>query len=147
VILLPTHGPRHFPELEGVGPVYEYSVLVTSLNEDTESFGQLYRNRAGPSFSSRVIGRGLRRQSYDLNDEDLFNVECADILGIPFDFAAKPVIAPVGKRRETVASMRCARIATHWKSGFRASRAIKSSCRRSGSTPSSAQTLQTLSYI
>ena len=50
----------------------------------------------------QVVGRGLRRQSYDLNDEGLFNVEYADILGIPFDFAAKPVIAPVGKPRETV---------------------------------------------
>jgi type III restriction enzyme len=50
----------------------------------------------------QVVGRALRRQSYDLNEESLFNVEYADILGIPFDFAAKPVIAPVGKPRETV---------------------------------------------
>ena len=31
----------------------------------------------------QVIGRALRRQSYDLNEEGLFNVEYADILGIP----------------------------------------------------------------
>ena len=43
----------------------------------------------------QVIGRALRRQSYDLNDEGLFNVEYADIFGVPFDFTAKPVIAPV----------------------------------------------------
>jgi type III restriction enzyme len=42
----------------------------------------------------QVIGRALRRQSYDLNDEGLFNVEYADVLGIPFDFNAKPVPAP-----------------------------------------------------
>src|SRR5580692_9212294 len=42
----------------------------------------------------QVIGRALRRQSYDLNDEGLFNVEYADILGIPFNFTAKPVPAP-----------------------------------------------------
>jgi type III restriction enzyme len=41
----------------------------------------------------QVIGRALRRQSYDLNDEGLFNVEYADVFGIPFDFNAKPVIA------------------------------------------------------
>ena len=29
----------------------------------------------------QVIGRALRRQSYDLNDEGLFNVEYADVLG------------------------------------------------------------------
>jgi type III restriction enzyme len=50
----------------------------------------------------QVVGRGLRRQSYDLNDEGLFNVEYADILGIPFDFAAKPVLAPPAKPRETI---------------------------------------------
>lgn len=50
----------------------------------------------------QVVGRGLRRQSYDLNDEGLFNVEYADVLGIPFDFAAKPVISPPARPRETV---------------------------------------------
>ena len=50
----------------------------------------------------QVVGRGLRRQSYELNEEGKFNVEYADILGIPFDFAAKPVIAPPAKPRETV---------------------------------------------
>ncbi len=50
----------------------------------------------------QVIGRALRRQSYDLNEEGLFNVEYADVFGIPFDFTAKPVIAPPQKPRETV---------------------------------------------
>ncbi len=50
----------------------------------------------------QVIGRALRRQSYDLNEEGLFNVEYADVLGIPFDFTAKPVVAPPQAPRETV---------------------------------------------
>ncbi len=50
----------------------------------------------------QVIGRALRRQSYDLNEEGLFNVEYADVLGIPFDFNAKPVVAPPQPPRETV---------------------------------------------
>jgi type III restriction enzyme len=50
----------------------------------------------------QVIGRALRRQSYELNDEGLFNVEYADVFGIPFDFTAKPVIAEPGAPRETV---------------------------------------------
>jgi type III restriction enzyme len=54
----------------------------------------------------QVIGRALRRQSYDLNedgpDKGLFNVEYADVFGIPFDFTAKPVIAPPQPPRETV---------------------------------------------
>jgi len=50
----------------------------------------------------QVIGRALRRQSYDLNDDKLFNVEYADVLGIPFDFTAKPVVAPPQPPRETI---------------------------------------------
>ena len=50
----------------------------------------------------QVIGRALRRQSYELNEEGLFNVEYAEVLGIPFDFNAKPVIAPPQKPRETI---------------------------------------------
>ncbi len=49
----------------------------------------------------QVIGRALRRQSYDLNDDGLFGVEYADILGVPFDFSAKPVVAPPHPPRET----------------------------------------------
>jgi type III restriction enzyme len=50
----------------------------------------------------QVIGRGLRRQSYDLNEDGLLNPEYADVLGIPFDFTAKPVVAPPTKPRKTV---------------------------------------------
>jgi len=50
----------------------------------------------------QVIGRALRRQSYELNEQGLFNVEYADVLGIPFDFTAKPVVAPPQPPRETV---------------------------------------------
>ena len=54
----------------------------------------------------QVIGRALRRQSYELNedgtDKGLFNVEYADVFGIPFDFTAKPVIAPPQPPRETI---------------------------------------------
>ena len=50
----------------------------------------------------QVIGRALRRQSYDLNEEGLFNVEYADVFGIPFDFTAKPVISSPQPPRETI---------------------------------------------
>ena len=49
----------------------------------------------------QVVGRGLRRQSYDLNESDLFNVEYADILGIPFSFTAEPVVALVTPPKRT----------------------------------------------
>jgi len=50
----------------------------------------------------QVIGRALRRQSYEFNENGLFNVEYADVLGIPFDFTAAPVIAPPQKPRVTL---------------------------------------------
>jgi type III restriction enzyme len=50
----------------------------------------------------QVIGRALRRQAYELNDEGLFDVEYADIFGVPFDFTAKPVVVSPTPPRETV---------------------------------------------
>src|SRR6266702_2379383 len=50
----------------------------------------------------QVIGRALRRQSYEQNEEGLLNVEYADIFGVPFDFTAKPVVAPPQPPRETI---------------------------------------------
>jgi type III restriction enzyme len=50
----------------------------------------------------QVIGRALRRQSYETNADGLYDVEYADILGIPFVFTAKPVVAPVGPPKVTI---------------------------------------------
>lgn len=50
----------------------------------------------------QVIGRALRRQSYDQNPDGLFAAEYADIFGIPFDFAAQPVQAPPQPPRESI---------------------------------------------
>jgi len=50
----------------------------------------------------QVIGRALRRQSYELNENGLFDVEYADVFGIPFDFTAKPVVVTPPKPRETI---------------------------------------------
>ena len=66
----------------------------------------------------QVVGRGLRRQSYDLNEDGLFNVEYADILGIPFDFTAKPVVAPPPSRARRCGSRPSGPSATRWKSRF-----------------------------
>ena len=50
----------------------------------------------------QVVGRALRRHSYELNEENLFDAEYADIFGIPFDFASEPVIAPPKPPRPTI---------------------------------------------
>lgn len=43
----------------------------------------------------QVVGRGLRRVSYELNDEGLFDPEYADVYGVPFAFV------PVAGQRST----------------------------------------------
>ena len=50
----------------------------------------------------QAVGRALRRQSYELNEHGLFDVEYADVLGIPFDFTARPVVIKPKPPRETV---------------------------------------------
>ena len=50
----------------------------------------------------QAVGRALRRQSYELNDDGLFPVDYADVLGIPFDFTAKPMVAKPLPPRPTV---------------------------------------------
>lgn len=50
----------------------------------------------------QVMGRALRRWSYELNDEGLFDVEYADVLGIPFDFTAKPVVVKPKPPKDTI---------------------------------------------
>ncbi len=50
----------------------------------------------------QAVGRALRRQSYDLNEDGRFDVEYADVLGIPFDFTAKPVVVRPTPPKETI---------------------------------------------
>jgi len=51
----------------------------------------------------QVVGRALRRQSYDPDDETgLLEVEYADVLGIPFDFTATPVVVGPREPRQNI---------------------------------------------
>ena len=50
----------------------------------------------------QVVGRALRRQSYELNERGQLNAEYADVLGIPFDFTSKPQIVAPPKPQERI---------------------------------------------
>ena len=69
-------------------------VSVSMLTEgwDTNTVTHILGVRAFGTqlLCEQVVGRGLRRQSYELNGQGLFDVEYADIMGIPFDFARSP---------------------------------------------------------
>lgn len=87
---------------EQVRCVVSVSMLTEGWDANTVTHVLGVRAFGTQLLCEQVVGRGLRRQSYELNEEGLFNVEYADVLGIPFDFTAKPVIAPPAKPRETV---------------------------------------------
>jgi type III restriction enzyme len=87
---------------ESIRCVVSVSMLTEGWDTNTVTHVLGVRAFGTQLLCEQVIGRALRRQSYDLNDEGLFNVEYADILGIPFDFTAEPVIAKPQPPRETV---------------------------------------------
>jgi type III restriction enzyme len=87
---------------ESIRCVVSVSMLTEGWDANTVTHVLGVRAFGTQLLCEQVIGRALRRQSYDLNEEDRFNVEYADVLGIPFDFTAKPVIAPQQPPRETV---------------------------------------------
>lgn len=72
-------------------------VSVSMLTEgwDTNTVTHILGVRAFGTqlLCEQVVGRALRRQSYNLNPAtQLFDVEYADIMGIPFDFASSPQV-------------------------------------------------------
>ncbi len=88
---------------ESIRCVVSVSMLTEGWDANTVTHILGVRAFGTQLLCEQVIGRALRRQSYDLNEEGLFNVEYADVLGVPFDFTAKPVVAPPQPPRETIA--------------------------------------------
>jgi len=86
----------------GIRCVVSVSMLTEGWDANTVTHVLGIRAFGTQLLCEQVIGRALRRQSYELNEEGLFNVEYADVFGIPFNFTAKPVIGPPQPPRETV---------------------------------------------
>ena len=55
----------------------------------------------------QVVGRGLRRLSYDLNKEEKFDVEYAQVMGIPFAFTGPATPSPPTKPKIATTSAPC----------------------------------------
>jgi len=87
---------------ESVRCVVSVSMLTEGWDTNTVTHVLGVRAFGTQLLCEQVIGRALRRLCYELNALGLFNVEYADILGIPFDFTAKPVVAPPQPPRPTV---------------------------------------------
>jgi type III restriction enzyme len=87
---------------ESIRCVVSVSMLTEGWDANTVTHVLGVRAFGTQLLCEQVIGRALRRQSYELNEDGLFNVEYADVLGIPFDFAAKPVPVKPAPPRETI---------------------------------------------
>ncbi|MES9874579.1 MAG: BPTD_3080 family restriction endonuclease [Candidatus Sedimenticola sp. 6PFRAG7] len=86
---------------EQVRCVVSVSMLTEGWDTNTVTHVLGIRAFGTQLLCEQVVGRGLRRYSYELNNDGLFNVEYADIMGIPFDFTAKPQVAPVKPPKKT----------------------------------------------
>jgi len=87
---------------ESIRCVVSVSMLTEGWDTNTVTHVLGVRAFGTQLLCEQVIGRALRRQSYDLNEEGRFNVEYADVLGIPFDFTAEPVISKPQPPRQTI---------------------------------------------
>jgi type III restriction enzyme len=87
---------------ESIRCVVSVSMLTEGWDANTVTHILGLRAFGTQLLCEQVVGRALRRQSYDLNEDGLFNVEYADVLGIPFDFASKPVVLPPQLPRQTI---------------------------------------------
>jgi len=87
---------------ESIRCVVSVSMLTEGWDANTVTHILGIRAFGTQLLCEQVIGRALRRQSYELNESDLFNVEYADVLGIPFDFTAKPVVVKPTPPRESI---------------------------------------------
>jgi type III restriction enzyme len=85
---------------ESIRCVVSVSMLTEGWDANTVTHILGIRAFGTQLLCEQVIGRGLRRQSYELNDEGLLRPEYADVLGIPFDFTAKPqIVKPTAPRK------------------------------------------------
>jgi type III restriction enzyme len=87
---------------ESIRCVVSVSMLTEGWDANTVTHILGVRAFGTQLLCEQVVGRGLRRQSYDLNEEGLLPPEYADVLGIPFDFTAKPVVMKPTAPRKTV---------------------------------------------
>lgn len=87
---------------ESIRCVVSVSMLTEGWDANTVTHVLGVRAFGTQLLCEQVIGRALRRQSYELNADGLFDVEYADVLGIPFDFNAEPAVAKPVKPRESV---------------------------------------------
>jgi type III restriction enzyme len=87
---------------ESIRCVVSVSMLTEGWDANTVTHILGVRAFGTQLLCEQVVGRALRRQSYDPNEEGLLSPEYADVLGIPFDFTAKPIVVKPTAPRKTL---------------------------------------------
>tara|TARA_B100000929_G_scaffold41910_2_gene29890 strand:- start:7367 stop:10363 length:2997 start_codon:yes stop_codon:yes gene_type:complete len=82
--------------------VVSVSMLTEGWDANTVTHIMGVRAFGSQLLCEQVVGRALRRLSYALDDDGMFGVEYADVLGIPFDFTSQAVEAPVVPPQKTL---------------------------------------------
>src|SRR4029077_19091611 len=76
---------------ENVKCVVSVSMLTEGWDANTVTHILGVRAFGTQLLCEQVVGRGLRRVSYEANDQGRFEPEYAEVLGIPFTFVASNV--------------------------------------------------------
>jgi type III restriction enzyme len=87
---------------ESIRCVVSVSMLTEGWDANTVTHVFGLRAFGSQLISEQVMGRGLRRISYDLDENNRFRPEYADILGIPFDFIGEPTASTITPPRKPV---------------------------------------------
>ncbi|MBM3275097.1 MAG: DEAD/DEAH box helicase family protein, partial [Candidatus Sericytochromatia bacterium] len=92
------------PGKPGAGVRCVVSVAMLSEGWDASTVTHVLGVRAFGTqwLCEQVVGRALRRQSYEVDARGMLAPEFADVAGIPFDFAAEPVVAAPQRPRRAV---------------------------------------------
>ena len=115
---------------ESIRCVVSVSMLTEGWDANTVTHVLGVRAFGTQLLCEQVIGRALRRQSYDLNEEGLFNVEYADVLGFRSILRPSRSLRRHNHRVRPSTSRPCAPSAMLLKSAFPVSRATGSNCPR-----------------
>ena len=85
---------------ESIRCVVSVSMLTEGWDANTVTHILGVRAFGTQLLCEQAVGRALRRQSYELNAEGLLDAEYADVLGVPFDFTARPAVVPPPEPRK-----------------------------------------------
>lgn len=91
---------------EGVRCVVSVSMLTEGWDANTVTHIVGIRAFRSRLLCEQVVGRALRRRSYAVNDDGMFDAEYAEVYGVPFDFIPSDRVLPNPKPKTPTIEVR-----------------------------------------